>query len=188
MRCLLHPTATLVAAALGLVTLPASASACAYHGGFQGGISATHPSAVDVASAIEAAEQAGTLESRSLAAPLASLVGYHRTVKQIERLRDQLSSADRRRSAPLAFSLLLIESALWSRFMPELTGIALNIHTPGPERGEPVVLTAAPVIRAVLDGRLSASEALNRGLIRVEAAIDEKLVLFELLAAAQRMH
>jgi hypothetical protein len=179
---------TILAAALASVTFPASASACAYHGGFQGSLSAVHPGAVDVVMAIEAAEQAGTIESPSLRPPLASMVAYHRIIRQIERLRDQLSAAGTRHSQPPAFSLLLIESALWSRFMPEPTGIGLNIHTAGPGLGEPVVLTAGPVIRAVIDGRLSASDALNRGLIRVEAAIDAKLALFDLLAAVRSAH
>jgi hypothetical protein len=55
-------------------------------------------------------------------------------------LRDQPSAAGTRHSQPSAFSLFLIESALWSRFMPEPTGIGLNIHTAGPGLGEPVVL------------------------------------------------
>ena len=49
-----------------------------------------------------------------------------------------------------------------------------------------MVLTSGAVIRSVLDGRLSAADALNRGLIRVEAAIDEKLALFDLLSAAAK--
>jgi hypothetical protein len=182
-RLLPPPVRMLATALMCVVTIAASATACAYHGGLQAGFSGVHPAAVDVVSAIEAAEQAGTIERQSLAPPLASMVAYHRIVRQIERLRDQLSPAERRFGTPV-FSLLLIESALWSRFKPDPTGIALQIHTPGPELGEPVVLTAGVVIRAIFEGKLSASEALNRGLIRVEAAIEQKLALFDSLALA----
>jgi hypothetical protein len=81
---------------------------------------------------------------------------------------------------------LLVESALWSRFEPEPAGIELAIHTAGPDGDEPVVLTTGGVIRAVLDGRLSAADALHRGLIRVEAATEAKLALFDLLSAAAK--
>jgi hypothetical protein len=175
--------ALLVAAAV-LASPIRPASACAYHGGFGAGLLAAHPASYDVAMALQAAAQAGTIEAPSAATPPASMVGYHRMVKQIERFRDVLELAGKRR-AP-AFSLLLIDSALWTRFTPEPAGIELAIHTAGPDRGEPVVLTSAAVIRAVLEGRLSAGEALSRGLIRVEAETVDKLALFDLLAAAKR--
>jgi hypothetical protein len=175
--------AALLAASAVLASPTGPAFACAYHGGFGAGLLAAHPGSVDVAMALQAAAQAGTIEGSPAAAPPASMVAYHRMVKQIERFRDALELAGKRRTP--AFSLLLIDSALWSRFTPEPAGIELAIHTAGPERGEPVVLTSAAVIRAVLEGRLSAGEALNRGLIRVEAETVEKLALFDLLAAAK---
>ena len=170
-------------AASTVVAYPISpAAACAYHGA--GGVNpfAAHPGSIDVAMALQAAAQAGTIETPATATPPASMVAYHRMVKQIERFRDLLELAGKRRTP--SFSLLLIDAALWSRFTPEPAGIELAMHTAEPDRGEPVVLTSGAVIRSVLDGRLSAADALNRGLIRVEAAIDEKLALFDLLSAA----
>jgi hypothetical protein len=46
-------------------------------------------------------------------------------------------------------------------------------------------LTTGGVLRAVIEGRLSAADAIHRGLIRVEAATEAKLALFELLSAAR---
>ncbi len=155
--------------------------ACSYHGVLGLGGSAAHPGAVDVAMAIDAAASAGTIEM-PVAKPPASMVGYHRMVKQIERFRELLNSAGSGRDRIPGFSLLLIDTALWSRFAPSPSGFDLNIHTEGSMRGEPVVLSSTGVIRSVIDGRLSAGDAVSRGLIRVEAGIDEKLALFDLLS------
>ncbi len=61
----------------------------------------------------------------------------------------------------------------------------LAVHTDAPAGDEPVVLSTGAVIRAVLEGRLSAADAIHRGPIRVEAGIDAKLALFNLLSAAE---
>jgi hypothetical protein len=156
-----------------------NAVGCAYHGSGAGAL-IFHPGSIDVASAVEIAEQAGIIAPQPGPAA-ASLVAYHRTVKRIEQFRT-LIEAGGTTSTP-AFSLVLIESALWSRFTPNPAGLMLAIHTSGPNEDEPVVLSNGGVIQSVLDGRLSAADALHRGLIRVEAAIDAKLALFELLAA-----
>ena len=119
-------------AASTVVAYPISpAAACAYHGA--GGVNpfAAHPGSVDVAMALQAAAQAGAIETPATATPPASMVAYHRMVKQIERFRDVLELAGKRRTP--SFSLLLINSALWSRFTPEPAGIEVAIHTAGPE-------------------------------------------------------
>ena len=126
-------------------------------------------------------------------ASAAETSGWQRFESVLDRLGDRLNpilvkearQAMKSRQFVVTFSLLLIDSALWSRFTPEPAGIELSIHTAGPDRGEPLVLTSANVIRSVLDGRLTAGDALSRGLIRVEAETDHKLALFELLAAAK---
>jgi hypothetical protein len=181
---LLRTTATFCAALACLATTIGQANACAYHSG--GKAFAAHPGAVDVAMAIQAAADAGAIEPQSASVPPASMVAYHRMVRQIEQFRNMLEATGKRRGAAPVFSLLLIESSLWSRFEPEPAGIELAIHTAGPEGDEPVVLTTGGVIRAVIEGRLAAADALHRGLIRVEAATEAKLALFDLLSAAAR--
>ena len=184
MRFVLFRTTAALAATLACLTGSVGrTAACAYHSG--GKAFAAHPGAIDVAMAIQAAADAGTLEPQSASVPPASMVAYHRMVRQIEQFRNVLEVAGKRRNAAPAFSLLLVESALWSRFEPEPAGIELAIHTAGPDSDEPVVLTTGGVIRAVLEGRLSAADALHRGLIRVEAATEAKLALFDLLSAAK---
>jgi hypothetical protein len=185
LRFVLFRTCAALATALAChLGSSSEAAACAYHGGK--GFSANHPGSFDVAIAVQIAAEAGTIETTSAAPPPASMVAYHRMVKQIEQFRDLMGSAARGMNAAPAFSLLLIDSALWSRFIPDPSGIALSIHTAGPESGEPVVLTSGAVIRSLLDGRLSSADALHRGLIRVEARIDAKLALFDLIAASNR--
>ena len=185
LRSVLFRTTAFVAAALAcLAGSVGRTAACAYHSG--GKAFAAHPGAIDVAMAIQAAADAGTIEPQSASVPPASMVAYHRMVRQIEQFRNMLEAAGKRRNAAPAFSLLLVESALWSRFEPEPAGIELAIHTAGPDSDEPVVLTTVGVLRAVLEGRLSAADALHRGLIRVEAATEAKLALFELLSAAAK--
>ena len=170
--------AAVLACTLGPQTL---AHACSYHGVPGLGLSAAHPGAVDVAMAIDAAASAGTIEIPA-AAPPASMVAYHRMVKQIERFRELLDPEGNDRNHVPGFSLLLIDTALWSRFAPSPSGFDLSIHTEGPMGGEPGVLSSTGVIRSVIDGRLPAGDAVSRGLIRVEAGIDEKLALFDLLS------
>jgi hypothetical protein len=179
----LRTGATLATAIVWLAGSSGAATACAYHGA--GNFSAAHPGAFDLAMAVQAAVDAGAIEAESTV-PSASMVAYHRMVKQIEQFRDLLKSSARRPAVFPAFSLLLTDSALWSRLTPEPAGIALAIHTAEPGANEPVVLTTGSVIRSVLDGRLSTADALHRGLIRVEAAIDPKLMLFDLLAVAAK--
>jgi hypothetical protein len=181
---LFRTTAALAAALACLAASVGQTAACAYHSG--GKAFAAHPGAIDVAMAIQAAADAGALEPQSASVPPASMVAYHRMVRQIEQFRNMLEGAAKRRSAAPAFSLLLIESGLWSRFEPEAAGIELAIHTAGPDSDEPVVLTTGGVMRAVIEGRLSAADALHRGLIRVEAATEAKLVLFDLISAAAK--
>jgi hypothetical protein len=165
-----------------LVAAPSIAAACAYHGAIANNL-ALHPAAVDVIMALQAAEDAGTLPPDSATRVQVSMVAYHQTVKGIERFRGMLERVrEARRSTP-AFSLLLIDSALWSRLAPNSGGLTLAVHTDGPERGEPVVLTVGVVLQAVLDGRLAAADAINRGLIRVEAPVETKLELFDLISA-----
>ena len=175
---------TAAALAAGYACLAGSlnaATACAFHGGLPVSVASIHPGALDLAAALQA--NAGSIEAHSASAPPASMLAYHHMVKQIERFRDLLEGTGKR---PVAtFSLVLVDAALWSRFAPEPTGLALTLHTAGPDRGEPVVLTSGAVIRSILDGRLSIDEALTRGIVRVEAEIDQKLALFGLLGAAK---
>jgi hypothetical protein len=172
------PSAATLAVGFALLAGSLSpATACAFHGGLATNVAAIHPGALDLMAALDA--NAGSIEVQ--AAPPASMVAYHRMVKQIEQFRDLLEGAGKRQ-API-FSLVLVDAALWSRLAPAPSGLALSLHTAGPDRGEAVVLTASAVIRAILAGGLSPGEALTRGVIRVEAEIDQKLALFDLLGA-----
>ena len=132
---LLRSNAALVTTLACLVGSLGPAVPCAYHGGK--GFSAVHPGSMDVAIAVQVAVEAGTLEAE-LSAPMTSMVAYHRMVKQIEQFRSLLEAGNRHHATP-AFSLLLIESALWSRLTPKPPGIELAIHTAGPAGDEAVV-------------------------------------------------
>jgi hypothetical protein len=182
MRFALLPSNAARAAVLAcLVCVPGTAAACAYHGALANNL-ALHPGAYDVATALQAAEDAGTIAPLSATTLQVSMVAFHQTVKRIEQFRNLLDPA--RAGAAPAFSLLLIDSGMWSRLTPGAEGMTLDVHTTAPGPNEPVVLTVASVLRAVLDGQLSTADALHRGLIRVEAGIDAKLKLFDLIATA----
>jgi hypothetical protein len=64
-------------------------------------------------------------------------------------------------SAP-PMSLLLVDAGLWTQFHP------LAVHAAGPRPGDAVILTSDAVLAAVLEGRLPAQLALERGLIVVD--------------------
>jgi len=154
-----------VMAAAFLSVSPYDASACGYHGAMGDGLSAQYPGSIEVAIALREAADAGVIDGRSLAPKKTDLFGYHRTVQRLYRMRNHIGRRDL--EGMPSFSLLLVETALWSRFTTEGQIVSVAAHTDGPQPGEPVVITGEAVIAAIDAGKLAWGDALERNLIIV---------------------
>ena len=143
------------------------AAACNYDGA--AGASAKHPRAIELATALRDKSNAQILDARLVAPTFTNMLGYHRAVRRLQRLRESLERAvhDRRMTGP-GFSLLLVEAGLWSRYVPDGEGVTIAVHTAGPQPADAVVLTGEAVIEAIASGRLAPDEAFRRGLIVVD--------------------
>jgi hypothetical protein len=98
------------------------------------------------------------------------MLAYHRAVQRLQRVRQSIERAlHGRPDAPAAFSLLLVEQRLWTRYVRRAQDLWMTVHTEGPRTGEPIVLTAEIVLDAITAGRISVEKAFRRGLIVVKA-------------------
>ncbi|MGB4074088.1 hypothetical protein [Pseudomonas sp.] len=148
----------------GLVLLLGSASpssqACGYDG-MAMDLTTAHPASLSVALAIFDAYQAKLL-SKPIA--LQGGFGMRRAQITLEKLRSAL--------APIAmggsFSLLLVEPGLWARFEGTGAQLRVTLHVAAPAAGESVVITGEGVLLAMVRGQLSARQAMDAGLLRLD--------------------
>lgn len=166
MRCL-SPRCALLAAALLAVQPALPAAACGYEGMPADAFSVIHPGSIEVAVAIRGAIDAGLLEEPTATAAMQGQAGYWAAVRRLDRLQALLAAAPGAAALP-ATSLVLVDSALWSRYAPATAGVGLQVHTSGPAAGDVVLVSGEGVLAAVLDGRLAVAAALDRGLILLD--------------------
>jgi hypothetical protein len=152
---------------LSLVLAPTESRACGYHDDVsiaRGILNWTYPDALHVIGAISSA----VIEKRLLHEPVApSLFGseYRAAVKSLEQLGGLLRATGS--APPLSFSLVLVESMLWTRFENNRGELQTQLHVGGPQAGDLILISGEDVIRAVANGGLSIAEAHERGLIRL---------------------
>jgi hypothetical protein len=165
----------LVAATLCLLTAsPAPpAGACAFDGGaaadlFGGGFEARYPQSSAVYFAIIDAVEQGVLERSAFPPIMPGPEGYWRALSRLNSIAQRLSAGARASIAIQPISLVFIESDLWARFEPGPRGFGVSAHIQGAREGDTVVVTSEGAMAAVLDGRLPAQVAFDRGLIAVE--------------------
>lgn len=156
-----------IAAVVWICIQIGSAAACMYDGAST--VSAKYPRAVEVATALRDKSNTQILDRQLVAPTFVNMLGYHRAVRRLQRLRDSLERAlhEQRLTGP-GFSLLLVESGLWTRYVPDGEGVTIAAHTAGPQPTDAVVLTGEAVIEAIGSGRLAPEEAFRRGLIVVD--------------------
>ena len=159
------------------------AAACNYDGA--AGTAAKYPRAVEVTTALRDRSNAPILDTRLVAPTFANMLGYHRAVRRLQRLRELLERAVREeRLAGPGFSLVLVEAGLWSRYMPDAEGVSIAVHTAGPQPADALVFTGEAVIEAIASGRLAADDAFRRGLIVVDGTAGATREVSALLRAA----
>lgn len=148
---------------------PRSVFACAYEdpsaADFQQGVlSAFYPKSLFVLGALTQAQLAGIIPSEP--APRANyLAGYLKTDHSLhlfgDALRDQQSE-----DGELAFTLVLIEPMLWTRFQFDGGRATTFVHIDGPQPGDVVVWTAEAAVREIVDHRMTFARAEELGLVR----------------------
>ena len=158
-RCARHLLATL--ALVGGTTL---ASACGFEDpkgadAARGAINWIYPDALHVTSAVWRAQLEGDIER---APAVKSLFAYQTATSRLSALRVRLSGDD----ATPGFSVLLIGPMLWSQFRADDTGLTLIHHRDRAGADDVVIVTDEYVIAALVSGRLTASAAAERGLLR----------------------
>ena len=125
-----------------------------------------YPKSLHVISAVWRAQLDGVIAGSAQIKPTPSIVGNYAASAHVLRRLGKKISAQQAAPARPSFSLVLIGSVLWSRFSTSGDRSEPQIHTGGPAAGDVVVVTDEPVIEALLNGRLAADAAENRGLIR----------------------
>lgn len=175
------PCRTLAVSAvfIAAVATASPSAACGYHGTLGDGFSALHSSSINVAIAIRDAADENLLDREIVAPKLSDLLALHRATARLQRLRNALQSTSADMAVP-SFSLLLVESGMWSRYLAEEGRLRLAAHTDAPPAGEAVVVTGNAVLAAIGAGRLTVEDAMHRGLIVVDGPPE----LAQALAAA----
>ena len=162
------------AAAAALCLPDARVRACGFHdpaGMNLGMLNLAYPDALHVRTAVWMAQRDALIPREQRAAFDPSSAEFR--LDAMRRYRDAVAGLDalRERMSPMngtpRFSVVLIGSMLWTRFEPGQDRLVMTPHVNGPLPDDVVVVTDAPVVRALLDGTLTPADAHARGLVRL---------------------
>jgi hypothetical protein len=148
----------------------------------------SYPDSLHVGTAVWGAQATGRLprdellDRTELTTEARQQFGYLRAARLLGQLRMALDGADRDAPRP-ALAVVLLGPVLWSRFEVQGAELSLLVHVDGPQAGDVVAVTEAPVIEALVAGRLDAHEALELGVIRLYGGSAESRGAREWLAA-----
>jgi hypothetical protein len=134
---------------------PVKAETCGYHDPSliaRGILNWTYPKALYVGTAVWQAEASGVLP-RPRQTPQ-DLFAYQRMVRHLQTLGEKLRSSRIAQAQGSTFSMVLLDSMLWTRFVAVPEGYAVGVHADGPSAGDVVLVTHGKVIRA-LEGKES---------------------------------
>lgn len=141
------------------------AQACALEPTINGGFTVSHPASIGVAVAVANARREGLLPQAD-AAPPPNDVQLRFMLADLRKLQARLQGGRRAMTErPQSFSLVLVGPGLWSHFYASPSAILARYHTKGPLNGKASVVTHHVVLKSLLDGSLTAEEALARGLL-----------------------
>ena len=174
----------IILASMILLTSQHLATACSFHGAAGGNFSALHPRSIDVALALSDATQAGILQRAELPT-IGDVFGCRNVMARMQRLGNAVAPSNDV-TAP-TFSVLLVESGLWSRYRSLPEGAVFELHTEGARAGEAAVITGSTVLEALESGVLSFEEAMRRGLIVIatEMSAESQKILSALATFAR---
>jgi hypothetical protein len=124
-----------------IVWSPSAADSCGYHDDVslaRGVLNWVYPNALHVVGAISTAVAERRLPPGAASRGRLDLVGYHGAVRALDRHAQQLRLSS---GEMPTFSLLLIEPMLWTRFVPDGGDVRTQVHVPGPQAGDLVVIS-----------------------------------------------
>ena len=142
--------------------VPLSSMACGYHDTVntrKGALNWIYPNSLHVRSAIWQAQAQGKL-------PAYEAVTYQETERVLKVLGSRFSKLSTDDQAQ-RFSVVLVETVLWSQFNPRGSEHKMAVDTDGPIVGDLVVVTDEPVLYAVETEELSLSMAVESGLMKL---------------------
>lgn len=172
------------------------AIACGYHDPKQvavGVLNWVYPKSLYVKSAVWRAEDAGLLAPRQNDAKH-DLFAMNRAAAGLRKLAEQLSERAPPTPGLQSFSLLFIDTLMWTRFQPDEGRGALSatVHVNGPAPGDVVIITHSKVASALAQNTLTAKSAFAYGLVRYygeKQNVDAvRLVLEQALDVRQQRH
>jgi hypothetical protein len=159
------------------ITLQLFAQACGYHDPVQvqiGALNLVYENSLHVNGAIADAQAAGRLPPTDYSR--LSFKGPHREeldAKAFEKTKQSLLAlgavfqsvnADKDK---IGFSMVLVETALWTRFPAPGSQAKLEVDAGSAGEGDLVVATGEPVVEGLLLGRFTITEALDSGCMRL---------------------
>jgi hypothetical protein len=164
--------------AAGVLCLAAAsvALACGYHGDIGEHFGVLHSDSLVVAVAMRKAADRGVIEIESLDAPASKPALLYKQAQlsdamlRLYALKAALASPTREKGPPLGFSIVLVESGLWSRLRVGDGGAQIEVHTDAARDGEITVLTGKPVLARLLAGTLSLESALAEDLVVIDGS------------------
>ena len=132
-----------------------------------------YPDSLHVRSAVWRAQSDGLLArdqlaDRELTPEARATLGLLRA----QRLMNQLGAALQRASGKTArppISVVLVGPMLWSRFELQSSGVQTRFHVDGPQPGDAVIVTELATVEALLEGKLTLSDALTLGVLKIYA-------------------
>ncbi|EKP0258948.1 TPA: hypothetical protein SIA29_000809 [Aeromonas sobria] len=142
-----------------LCLIPGVGQSCGYDALYPNPFEQSWPGTFNIAMATAAAVSSDRL------APLPTLTGeagFTRSQAWLQTLRSRFQKA----GIKGGISILLIDSGLWSRVRGK-ESLLLQLHTPGPNPKDRVMLLSEAAINAMLEGTLTIEGALQLGVVEL---------------------
>ena len=151
-----------------------SASACGYHDPQQvriGSLNWIYPNSLHVNGAIDDAQREGILPSdddferisaRGPYREQLDALAFQKTVRALRQLGKILQTR-----GGDGFSMVLVETALWSTFPPAGSGQSVQIDVESLRKDDLVLVTGEPVVLALIQGDITLSEAYKSGFVKL---------------------
>ena len=169
----------------GIAVEPLAIQACGYDNPESialGSLNWAYPNALYVRTAVSEAESSGLLPSSDPGART-GIFAFHRAIAAMKAFGAKLS-APSLQDTGTAISVVLVPQVLWTRFTFGPAGATMQSHAEGPDEHDLVIVTEEKVVRALLDGRLDAIAAEERGLLRYYGEPADTSRLRDVLAQA----
>ena len=168
------------ALALMISTVSAGVSACGFHTSqtiAKTMLNLHYPDALHVDGAVWSAQQAGLLpldlkrfQATGSERKILDARAYHETQKALYALGASFEQVSPQVARP-GVSVVLTQTMLWTHYP---AGGGTKPHLSGPEPGDLVVVSDAPVVRTIADGGLRVTEAMEKGLIRLYGTSEQQ--------------